>query len=142
MNHTVEADEKVAGETTVSARTKRLIAAQQRRKSGRSKPLNFVLWTLGAWWLLTVLADIVITCVPGGAPCRVPYLLARIAGLRHVFSADLPPAGTAAMAQLTKYEWPLLILSLIAALWVARARVYPETDDTGEFSEDELDGTT
>ena len=134
------ADDKAAADKAAAEKAKRLIEAQELRKRSKTKPLQFVLLTLGAWWLLTVLADIVITCVPGGASCRVPYLLAKIAGLRDVFSADLPPAGTAAMVQLTKYEWPLLILSFLAALWVARAKVYPETDETGEFTEAELDG--
>lgn len=122
-------------------REKRLAAARRRRKSGRTRPFLFVLITLGAWWLLSVLADVVITCIPGGAPCRVPYLIGRIASPQTIFTASNPlPNSGAPLAQLTRYEWPLLLLALFAALWVARAMVYPANDDAGEFTEDELDG--
>lgn len=123
-------------------RKKRLIEERELRKRNKRKPLMFVLVTLGAWWLLSVLADIVITCVPGGPPCRLPYLIARIVGPRSIFNSNnpLPDQATAAVAQLTRYEWPLLLLGLLAALWVAKAKVYPKTDDAGEFTEAQLDG--
>ena len=121
-------------------RETRLAAARRRRKSGRTKPFLFVLITLGAWWLLSVLADVVITCVPGGAPCRVPYLISRISSPQAIFTANDQLSSSAPLAQLTRYEWPLLLLALFAALWVARAMVYPASDDAGEFTEDELDG--
>lgn len=121
-------------------RQKRLEAARRRRKATRSKPIWFVLCALVAWWFLAMLADVVITCVPGGAPCRVPQLIVSVSRYWDAIrSGTVEITGSAATAALTRYEWPLLILSLLAALWVARAAVYPYSD-TDEFTEEELDG--
>jgi len=123
------------------ARQRRLDAAIRQRKKARWRPFWFVLLTLGAWWLLAVLADIVITCAPGGPPCRAPQIfvgIGRVIGAIRTGSVEISQSG--ATAALSKYEWPLLLLALFAALWVAKAAVYPDTDATGEFSEDELAG--
>ncbi len=120
-------------------RLKRLDAAIRQRKKARLRPFYFVIFTLGAWWLLAVLADIVITCTPGGPPCRAPQIFDSIGRLINRDRwAEFSQAG--ATAALSKYEWPLLLLALLAALWVAKAAVYPDTDATGEFSEAELAG--
>jgi len=120
-------------------RLKRLDAAIRQRKKARLRPFYFVIFTLGAWWLLAVLADIVITCTPGGPPCRAPQIFDSIGRLINRDRwAEFSQAG--ATAALSKYEWPLLLLALLAALWVAKAAVYPDTDATGEFSETELAG--
>ena len=149
-------------------KAKRLEAARKRRKASRWKPLYFVVGTLVAWWALAVLADVVITCTPGGAPCRVPQLI--VAAGRHVeaisnciyerrdctidisgaastsdgHSADAgqtrpTPPGTVRWGN---YERWLFIVSLLAALWVVKAWVYPRTDETEEFTEEQLDGKT
>jgi hypothetical protein len=121
------------------ARQKRLDAAILQRKKARRRPFYFVMLTLGAWWLLAVLADIVITCTPGGPPCRAPQIADSIGRLlTRDRWGEFSQAG--ATAALSKYEWPLLLLALLAALWVAKAAVYPDTDATSEFSEDELAG--
>jgi len=120
-------------------RLKRLDAAIRQRKKARRRPFYFVILTLGAWWLLAVLADIVITCTPGGPPCRAPQIFDSIGRIIHTDRwGEFSRAG--ATATLSKYEWPLLLLALLAALWVAKAAVYPDTDATGEFSETELAG--
>lgn len=112
-----------AGEAKVDheARAKRLAAVRARRNANRWKPFTFVLLSLLAWWVLATAADIVTTCVPGGAPCRVPWRSSPATGF-------------------TWHDWVLLMLSLVAALWVAKAAVYPAADGADEFSEDELDG--
>jgi len=121
------------------AQQKRLDAAIRQRKKARLRPFYFVILTLGAWWLLAVLADIVITCTPGGPPCRAPQIFDSIGRLLNQDRwGEFSQAG--ATAALSKYEWPLLLLALLAALWVAKAAVYPDTDATGEFSETELAG--
>ena len=119
----------------------RLVAAQARFKASKRKPALFVLGTLAAWWVLSVLGDIVITCVPGGAACRAPQL---IAGVRRILasiagrSLQLPPGPQT--PTLTPYDWGLLILALIAAVWVAKSWIYPDADDGGEFTDAQLEG--
>ena len=132
-----EAEEKQKRED----REKRLVAARARFRASKSKPAWFVVWTLGAWWVLSVLADMVITCVPGGAACRAPQLvdsgrriLASITGRPF----QIPPGPQT--PPMTRYDWALLLLALVAALWVAKAKVYPDADDAGEFTDDELEG--
>jgi hypothetical protein len=141
MNEIPGAAASAAVVDRAAERQKRLIEAQARRRSGRGKPFRFVMLTLGVWWLVSVLADLVITCVPGGAPCRAPHVVARVITVaRDILSGSAPGSGAQAAVPWSKYEWPLLIISLIAALWVAKAKVYPDTDATAEFTEEELDG--
>ena len=93
-------------------RLKRLDAAIRQRKKARLRPFYFVIFTLGAWWLLAVLADIVITCTPGGPPCRAPQIFDSIGRLMNRDRwAEFSQAG--ATAALSKYEWPLLLLALL-----------------------------
>jgi hypothetical protein len=132
----------VAPASALEEKAQRLAAAKKQRKANKTKPLKFVVFTLGLWWVLSVLADLVITCSPGGPPCRAPYLIE--ATKRHVasiFNDTVQISAAGGPVALTKYEWPLLIISLLGALWVAKAKVYPRTDETEEFTEQELDET-
>ena len=124
------------------AKKQRLAAAQARFKASKTKPALFVLGTLAAWWVLSVLGDIVITCVPGGAACRAPQLVAGGRKILTSLSGGLPlqlPAGPQTPT-LTRYDWGLLILALLAAVWVAKSWVYPDADDGGEFTDAQLEG--
>ena len=94
----------------------RRVAARLERRKGRRRPFYFVILALGAWWLLAVLADVVITCVPGGPPCRAPQIADSINRLiTPARWSEFSQAG--ATGALSKYEWPLLLLALVAALW-------------------------
>ena len=132
-----------AGKTHVDddARAKRLAAVRALRKANRWKPLKFVTAALVAWWLLAVLADLVITCVPGGAPCRAYSWAAGFWRIVNAITGNVVvAAGGSGAAGLTRYDWVLLLLALVAALWVAKAYVYPAADGADEFTEDELAG--
>ena len=66
--------------------------------------------TLGAWWLIIRLANLVITCVPGGGkPCGI--------------AEPLIPS-----TNMSRPEWVLILISVIAALWVSKMMVYPNRD--------------
>lgn len=131
-----------AGETRVDndARARRLAAVRALRKANRWKPFKFVTAALVAWWLLAVLADLVITCVPGGAPCRAYSWAAGFWRIVNAIRGNVVAASSSGVASLTRYDWVVLLLALLAALWVAKAYVYPAADGADEFTEDELDG--
>lgn len=138
----VKAQEEAKAKAEQEEKTKRqarLLAARRQRARNKVKPFYFVMITIGMWWLVWLLSDLVITCVPGGEACRLPYLVNRVFA---IFAGPPPMPGKAAAAALTKYEWPLLVVALLAALWVAKAKVYPASDATDEFTEDELAGNS
>ena len=79
----------------------------------RFKPLLFIVATLAAWSLIIVLANVAVTCVPGGDAC----------------SAAGPFTPTTPM---TRLQWVLTLVSGCAALWVARMMVYPSREFTSQ----------
>jgi hypothetical protein len=87
----------------------RAIRRKNQERRDRFKPLVFIVATLAAWWLITLLANVVITCVPGGAPCGA--------------AGPLIPSMT-----MSRPQWALVLMSVIAALWVSKMMVYPNRD--------------
>jgi hypothetical protein len=75
----------------------------------RFKPLLFIIATLAAWSFIIVLANVAVTCVPGGDAC----------------SAAGPFTPSTPMSRL---QWVLTLVSGCAALWVARMMVYPSRE--------------
>ena len=75
----------------------------------RFKPLLFIIATLAAWSFIIVLANVAVTCVPGGDAC----------------SAAGPFTPTTPM---TRLQWVLTLVSGCAALWVSRMMVYPSRE--------------
>ncbi|HTL02135.1 MAG TPA: hypothetical protein VL243_07910 [Vicinamibacterales bacterium] len=75
----------------------------------RIKPILFIIATLAAWSLIIVLANVAVTCVPGGDPCSA-------AG---PFTPSTP---------MTTLKWVLTLASGIASLWVSRMMVYPSKE--------------
>jgi hypothetical protein len=103
--------EAIAQRESERAADERAAAEQRAQEKGSAvKPLLFIVATLGAWWLILVLANITVTCVPGGEPCRGSW--------------PLTPA-----MQMTWLQWTVILISVVAALWVARSLVYPTKDN-------------
>jgi hypothetical protein len=84
-------------------------ARRMRERLDRFKPLLFIVVTLASWWFIILLANVTITCVPGGLPCGAP--------------GPLIPSLT-----MSRAEWALVLIAVIAALWVAKMMVYPNRD--------------
>ena len=88
---------------------KRAVARKKQETRDRFKPLLFIVATFGAWWLIILLANVAITCVPDGAPCGT--------------AGPLVPSMNMSIP-----HWVLIIISVIAALWVSKMMVYPNRD--------------
>jgi hypothetical protein len=107
----------------------------------RVKPILFVLGTLIFWWLIATGAFVAVTCIPEGRPCQVPWADSASAqaatGVAATEPAATPQQNPPAQGRLRRWmeyiPTPsrrdfLLILSLIAAVWVTKAMVYPYED--------------
>lgn len=80
-----------------------------REKWDPVRPLGFIVVALAAWWLILLLANLAITCVPGGAPCGP--------------AGPLVPSMT-----MSRPQWILILISVVAALWVSKMMIYPNRD--------------
>jgi len=93
-------------------------AARLEARPGRSllellKPLLFIVAATFAWWLVNFLANLVITCIPGGAPCN---------------PSEGPLVPARELAQMTIPQWVMLSVSLAIALLGATICVYGNKD--------------
>jgi hypothetical protein len=84
-------------------------ARARQENINRFKPLLFIVATLGAWWLIIMLANAAVTCVPGGYKCGV----------------DGPFSPT---TQMSNFKWVFTLISAGAALWVSKMMVYPSRE--------------
>ena len=114
----------------------------------RVKPVLFVVATLFFWWLIATSAFITATCIPEGrrcvlsgepvaavAPASTLHLVGEAAVAGPPAGEDRPQTQTATTPRRWRDYFPmpskrdvLVFVSLLAALWVAKALVYPYDD--------------
>ena len=104
-------DEARAAKNRAMAEEDKIRAAARKKQEtiDRFKPLLFIIATLTAWSVIIVLANVAVTCVPGGDAC----------------SAAGPFTPSTPMSRL---QWVLTLVSGVAALWVSRMMVYPSRE--------------
>jgi hypothetical protein len=82
----------------VDARRKERNKAEERN---RFKPFLFIACTLGAWLLIMIMANAVVTCVPGGARCLdyEAFIPTTYDSLRATAERILPPSSNTVKAE-------------------------------------------
>ena len=115
---------------------------KQKEKGIDKKPLIFVIGTLFFWWFIATSALVVSTCIPEGRQCVVefwkkppPVQFSQVAlpPAAAPTEAPQPPQSQSRVRRFLEAVTPsrrdvLLFLSLIAAIWVTKAMVFPYED--------------
>lgn len=119
--------------------------------SERFKPLLFVVFTLGLWWAIATSAFITATCIPEGRRCvfspplemrvvaAVPTSALHVIGEGPAIQPAAAPSQRQGQGTQSTRRWRdflpmpskrdvLVLVSLIAALFVAKGIVYPYDD--------------
>lgn len=98
------------------------------RAWGAIKPAAFVVVTLVTWYVFLALARIVVTCQPGGDPCRAPDVIRQ--GLKWVWPEAADTASLGAFSKEYLYGAPgvdamFAVVLLCFAVWQGVRLVFP-----------------